>query len=987
MRTLPLVVTVAVVTVFPALAGAQSGSVTGTVRDEQTLRALAGVRVEIAAAQRSTETRVDGRFVLENVPAGTMTVRVRFIGYRAVTREINVLAGGTATVDFALVTQPVLLDEVVITGVGVAQEARRLGTSTATISAARISEEPAQNVTEALGGRIAGVLPQPRGESGSWAPIRLRGQKSMTQRNEPIVYVNGVRVDASAGVLPGIATSRINDINPQDIERIEVIKGAAAATLFGTEASAGVIQIFTKRGQEGAPRYSLSVDQEASRIPLGELDSVQAFDRANNRLVSNYPAEAIFRTGYRQAYSLDVSGGTSTVQYFTSGRFMNESGATRATGVRNMSLRSSVDLNHGRKLRTALGLNIIQNRIKSPGGTFGYIGVHMLANPLAADSLRPYGEAFATVEGAANDRHVEKADTRTIDVRATYEWTPTLRSQLTLGHNQVFQETSSILERGAGKIVLLTGRRILNTFDRSKLTVDFNTSWQVQLSSQIGSTVWAGGQGFFETNKGVRAQVTDFPAVGLETLSGGATISTLGEDFQEVINAGVFSQWQLDVQDRLFITAGVRADGNSAFGEDFGMQTYPKLGLSYVLSDAPFWPGDGIGWDVMRVRAAYGTSGLQPGAFDAVRTYRPRTRLDNRAILWAGNVGNPDLRPERSKEIELGSDMAFFDGRVGIELTSFWQKTEGAIMPRPLPASSGFLEAQLVNVGRLESSGLEVLLSLSPVRRPKLGLSVSASLATLDQKVTDLGEGLTRFRLDGQGNRSQGHIAVGYAPGAQIGVVLNEADPYTTTVPIDQLARVSQIAPRLLKNAAGGDSLAFLGNPVPSLTGTLSTELSLLGSLTVRTLFSGAAGFTLYNESSNIWFQSGTRPDVSQWEYELAQAGTSTERRREIAEAYARKHPSVFGNWVFDGDYLRFHELSLMYQVPASVARVIGAGSLSFNLVATNLALWTRCADCVGDPGNAGDRPLNSGQRVLISTERFNAPSPRRLGLSVRVQW
>jgi outer membrane receptor protein involved in Fe transport len=986
MRALLFAFAVAVpATVWPSATEAQSGSVTGTVRDAATLRPLSGVSVEIPGAERSTLTRADGRFTLENLPAGTMTVRARLIGYRAATREITLSGGQATTVDFALATQPVLLDEVVITGVGVAQEARRLGTSTATINAARIAEEPVQNVTEALTGRIAGVLPQPRGESGSWAPIRLRGQKSMTQRNDPIVYVNGVRVDATAGVLPGIATSRVNDLNPQDIERIEVIKGAAAATLFGTEASAGVIQIFTKRGREGAPQYSVSIDQEASRVPLGELDSVQAFDRANNRLVSNYPAEAIFRTGYRQAYALDVSGGTSTIQYFASGRFMNENGSTRATGVRNLSLRTSLDLNHGSKLRTAVGLNVIRNTIKSPGGTFGYIGVHMLANPLAADTLRPYGEAFATVEGAANDRHTETADTRTIDARATYEWTPNLRSQLTLGHNQVFQETSSILERGEGKIVLLTGRRILNTFDRSKLTVDFNTSWQVRLSSQIGSTLWAGGQGFFETNKGVRAQVTDFPAAGLETLSGGATISTLGEDFQEVINAGVFSQWQLDVQDRLFLTAGLRADGNSAFGEDFGMQAYPKLGLSYVLSDAPFWPGDGIGWDVMRVRAAYGTSGLQPGAFDAVRTYRPRTRLDNRAILWAGNVGNPDLRPERSKEIELGSDMAFFDGRVGVELTAFWQTTDGAIMPRPLPASSGFLEPQLINVGQLESSGLEVLFNLSPIRKPNLSLNLNASLATLDQKVTDLG-GLTRFRLDGQGNRSQGHIAIGYAPGAQIGVVLDEANPYTTTVPIDQLARVNQITPNLLKNAAGGDSLVFLGNPVPSLTGSFTAELSV-GNLTVRGLLTGASGFTLYNESSNIWFQSGTRPDVSQWDYELAQSGTSAERRREIADAYAKKHPSVFGNWVFDGDYVRFHELSMMYQLPASVARVFGAGKLSVNLVATNLALWTRCADCVGDPGNAGDRPLNSGQRVIISTERFNAPSPRRLGLSVRIQW
>lgn len=983
MRAFLFAIAAAGAAAMPTTVWAQSGSVSGTVRDQGSGQPISNVTVEIPAVQRTTLTRPDGGFIIRDIPAGMTTIRVRRIGYRATTQQVNVAPNETATADFALATQMLVLDEVVVTGAGVTQEAKRLGTATATVSAEKLAEQPVQNVTDALTGRVAGVLPQPRGESGSWAPIRLRGQKSMTQRNDPIVYVNGIRVDASSGVLPGVATSRIDDINPQDIERIEVIKGAAAATLFGTEASAGVIQIFTKRGREGAPQYTFYVEQEMAEVPLGRLDSVQAFDRTNNRLIANYPAEAIFKTGYRQAYSADVAGGTPTVQYFASMRRMDEDGATRATGVENMSLRSSIDLNHGRKLRTSLGLNVVKNTIKSPGGTFGYIGVHMLANPLAADTLRPYGEAFATVAGAANDRHREVADTRTIDAKAIYEWTPDLTSQLTLGHNQVFQTTSSVLERGEGKIVNLTGRRILNSFDRSRLTVDFNTSWRTRLGSAIGSSLWVGGQGFFETDKSVLTQVSDFPAAGLETLSGGGTINNLGETFQEVINAGVFSQWQVDFQDRLFVTAGFRADGNSAFGEDFGMQTYPKVGLSYMLSDAPFWPGNSIGWDVLRLRAAYGTSGLQPGAFDAVRTYRPRTRLDNRAILWAGNVGNPNLRPERSKELEIGGDMSFLNGKVGVELTGFWQTTDGAIMPRPLPASSGFLEPQLINVGRMESNGLEMVMNVAPIRTPRLGLNFNASLATLSQKVTDLG-GLTRFRLDGQGNRSQAHIALGYAPGAQIGVVLNQANPYTTSVPIDQLARVNQIIPNLLKNAAGGDSLVFLGNPMPSLTGTFSTEVTFLTDLTLQALFTGASGFTLYNESSNIWFQSGTMPDVSQWDYELAQASTTTERRQAIAAAYAQKHPSVVGNWIFDGDYLRFHTLSLRYQVPP---RFFSRGKLSLTVAATNLALWTRCSECVGDPGNAGDRPLNGGQKVIVATERFNAPSPRRLSMGLRLVW
>jgi TonB-dependent SusC/RagA subfamily outer membrane receptor len=972
----------------PASALAQTGSITGTVRDASTRRPVAQAQIVLAGTQQGALTLNNGRFLLENVPAGTHRLEVQLIGYSVTSRDVTVVAGAPTVADFDLSVRAIALDEVVVTGVGVAEQRRRLGASTATLSSTRISEAPVQTITETLTGRVVGVLPAPRGESGAAAPMRFRGQNSMTQRNDPIVYVDGIRIDTSPGVLPGVSTSRIDDINPQDIERIEVIKGAAAATLFGTEASSGVIQIFTKRGKEGPVQYSLTVDQEVSKVPLGRLPAVQTFDRANNRLVSNYPAEAIFRTGYRQAYNLSLSGGTPTIQYYASGRIMDDAGATRATGVRNMSLRTALDMNHGRRLRTSFGLNVIRNKVISPGGTFGYIGVHMLANPLGVDSVRPYGEAFASVEGAANDKHVESADVLNIDAKVTYQWTPSIASLLTVGHNQVYQQTSSSLERGAGKIVQLTGRRVIRNFDRSKLTLDFNTAGQLRLSEKIGTTLWVGGQSFFEREESVLTGVTNFPAPGLTTLGGGATISAFNEFYNKVVNAGVFTQAQLDVQNRLFITGGIRADGNSAFGEDFGLQTYPKLGVSYVVSDAGFWPGAKLGWDVLRLRAAYGTSGLQPGAFDAVRTFRPRTRLDNRPVIWAGNVGNPDLQPERSIERELGADIAVFNNRIGLEITYFWRNTEGAIMPRSLAPSLGFLEPQLVNLGQMESSGLEALANISVFRKAGFALSMTATAATLDQRVTDLGlgEGQTMFRLAGQGDRSQAHIAVGYQPGAQFGPVLDRRNPYRLTVPLEQLTMLNQIVPNTIKDAAGRDSLLFLGNPLPSFSGTFSTELSVPGNVRIRAVFVGATGFTVYNESSQIWYQSGTRPDVSQLHYELAQPSTTTERRQEIAEEFARNTAGVFGNWVFDGDYFRFQELAVNYRVPASFAERIGASSLFLGLAASNVGLWTRC-ECVADPGNAGDRPLNNGQRVLISTERFNAPSPRRLMLTLRGGW
>lgn len=986
-----------VLAVSPIGAVAQTGSITGMVRDSETLRPIRAAQVALPALERGTVTGTNGRYLIVGVPVGTHDIEVQVVGHRTLRQQATVTADATTTLDFDLATRAISLDAVVVTGVGVVEQRRRLGTSVGVLGGEEISEAPIQSLTEGLTGRVAGILPSPRGESGSMTPIRLRGQTSLTQRNDPLVYIDGVRVDTKQGVtgftarprLPGVATSRMDDINPNDIERIEVIKGAAAATLFGTEASSGVIQIFTKRGREGAPQISLSIDQEASRIPTSRFPPNQAFDRANNRLVTNNPIEALTRTGWRQNYHLAVSGGTPTIQYYAAGRLLDDKGAVGATGVENKSLRTSLDINLlDDKLRTALGLNVLRNVTFSPGGTFGYTGVHQLANPLAADSIRPYGEAFMSVEGGAADLHIERADVTTLDANVTYQWRPNLTTRATVGYNQIQQLNTSMVEPGAGKIVLLTGRRQWLSSNRSSTTVDLNTSWRGEFSDQLAATFWVGGQAFFEQEEAVATAVQDFPAPGLRTLSAGSSITRLDEFFEEVVNAGLFGQVQLDYRDRLFLTGGVRADGNSAFGEDFGMQAYPKVGLSYVVSEAGFWPGGGIGFDDVRLRAAFGTSGLQPGAFDAVRTFQPRTRLDNQAIVWAGNVGNPNLKPERSTEWEVGADMGLFDERVGVELTYFWQKTDDAIIPRPLAPSEGFLAPQLVNLGEMKSNGLEALVNWDAIRKPNFGLSLTASAATLDQEVTalGLGEGVTGFRLFGQGNRSQAFIAEGFAPGAQIGIVLDENDPYHLTVPADQLTLLNQIVPHRLQNAAGGDSLAFLGDPLPSFTGTFLTEVRLPGNLQVRALFTAATGFTLYNESSQIWYQSGTRPDASQLEFELAQPETTTERRIEIAEEYARKHPNIFGNWVFDADYLRFQELSLSYQVPPSFSDVFGADNLSLKLAAANLALWDKC-DCVADPGNAGDRSLNNGQTVVISTERFNAPSPRRLMFSVRAVW
>jgi TonB-dependent SusC/RagA subfamily outer membrane receptor len=259
----------------PGLIAQGTGTIQGEVREAGSNRPLGTVQVFAPESGRGTLTNASGRFILLNVPPGQVRVEVRGVGYAPANQTVAVGAGETARVTFTLQQTAIALDEVVVTGAGVATERRKLGNTVATIDAAQtIEQAPVTTVSEVLQGREPGVVGLPSGGlAGEGSRIRIRSSSSLSRSNEPIIYVDGIRVDNAGGFGRGVGAggggtpSRLDDINPAAIERIEILKGAAAATLYGTEASNGVIQIFTKQGQSGAPRWSFQVEQGFSEYP------------------------------------------------------------------------------------------------------------------------------------------------------------------------------------------------------------------------------------------------------------------------------------------------------------------------------------------------------------------------------------------------------------------------------------------------------------------------------------------------------------------------------------------------------------------------------------------------------------------------------------------------------------------------------------------------------------------------------------------------
>src|SRR5690606_29575494 len=313
-------------------------------------------------------------------------------------------------------------------------------------------QAPIASTTDALRGRVPGLVSNAMGETGSSAQIRLRGTVSLSQRNEPIIYIDGGRVDNTYSLIPGtnVASNRLDDLNAADIDRIEVIKGAAAATLYGTEASSGVIQIFTKRGQSGEPSYTFEVSQHGFTTPQHRIPRNYAYSPTERQIASNFPAADFLRTGHRQSYSLSMRGGTTGMRYYVSGRFMDERGTLPTNELSNWSGRVGLDFDHSEKLTSSINLGVIRNDLRAPQPNWGLVGAFVLANPWTVDENRPYGGLSTAVPGALAYKNAQVANTTTLSATLNYAVRQDLLTRLTVGYDEVATETILSIPVGAG---------------------------------------------------------------------------------------------------------------------------------------------------------------------------------------------------------------------------------------------------------------------------------------------------------------------------------------------------------------------------------------------------------------------------------------------------------------------------------------------------------------------------------------------------------
>lgn len=799
-------------------AQAQTGSIRGTVVAEGTNQPLAGVQIFVLNTRIGTLTNQNGAFLLINVPVGQAEVRAQLIGYGTTGQTVTVQEGGTATVAFRMGRSAIALDEVVVTGAGVATEKRRLGNTVGTIGSAQLENKPITTFSEALAGREPGVTALPGGGlTGEGASIRIRGTNSLSQSNEPIIYLNGVRIDRGGGrgyigTGGGGLPSRLDDIDPTSIERIEILKGAAAATLYGSEASGGVIQIFTKRGNTGDPRWEVQVEQGFLNYPdvfppnagfvttQAEADRLTQFYGMQVQPYQVFTRDFItplFETGYTSSYSGSVSGGSEAVTYYASGRYQFEDGPI---GAKDIALASDVARRGQGTINVtafpAEGLQVrvnsmysrsINNTINNNNNIYAPFTLAMFGQPQRASCVTPRGSsepigngqcsgpgnvrgeaAFATVRETLQRSIEQDTDNFAGSLGANYRVAENVALDATFGVNFVNQRDILFYPFGYD-VDRFTSNNIQGNKDVSdrnfrQLSLDSKMSWDTEFGEQLTSQLVLGAQGFMERVNNIGAFGRDFPGPGFGVAEAGS-VQTVGEFFSSVVNAGFYAQEQIGYRDFIFGTVGARYDYNSAFGESAGGAFYPKISLSVMPSSLPGWNRDMI--STLRFRTALGRAGMQPGAFDKLTTFQS-IRAESGAGIRPLNLGNQDLRPEVSTEWEVGAELGVLQDRLAFEGT-YWNRTvTDALISRQFPVSGGFLNTQLDNIGRLEGQGLELGIKGTAVQRRNVSVNLFANASYLHEKIADLG-GAPALKVGGSYTRYRNWIREGNAPGAFYG--------------------------------------------------------------------------------------------------------------------------------------------------------------------------------------------------------------------------
>jgi len=985
------------------------GIVTGRVVDAVTKRPVGYAIITLDDSAMTVRTDTDGVYRLLNVSAGRHWVSVRCVGYAQQRRLIEVGDGGTATANFALSSNVSMLDQVVVTATG-AQRYRELGHVVTVINAdSLVRTTPVANLADLLTARVPGLqVVASGGVVGGDLALRIRGQTTSHLDPQPIVIVDGVRykstnlIPDNLGNLvedqrPGNVEARspLNDLNVNDIETVEIVKGPSATTLYGPDAANGVIVITTKRGSSGDTRWNVYVHPSLhSSVPddrFTGLTYYQAFghDSAtgetvpyNCTLIRQYQYHQCIQDSIRLAptqatsgavrvlssnrpqgqVGLNVSGGVNALRYFLSGDYDTEDGPLtipasaiayyrqiHGTGdlpaafrtpntQQSVGLHSSLSADVGQRGNVSVTATYNQSTQRALYANF-LQGLFANASiPPGADTtqyLKNYGSTLTYLTTNVSQTQVQRV---TGSLNGNYQLFPWLNSTMSAGTDLGFSTDANT--RQPDTYAQYDGGQA-SDYRRT----DIGRTLNLGLTAMASPGIWS-----FRSSLGVQytyAHVSGLNTDGFNLAPGSTSISTAtqinaSQLWSETISLGTYGEEVIGWRNRLFLNGALRIDGSTSYGDAYRPRPYPKVGLSWIASDEP-WLHGLPGLDQLRFRYSFGAASRAPTSamkLGAIASYQTTIEGRVRNAYERSTLANPRIGPERTRESEYGMDATLLHGTIDASLTGYSRRTDEQI--NNIFEPNGLPTPQWVNTGDVTGHGVEVSITAHLIRRPTWNADIAASYDYQTTKLVRLSDGL-------QNNYSMyGGLVTGYPLGAAFGQTVSGVED-TVGNRQDSIIFSKEVVL---------SPIHYLGVLFPPKTVTFNPSLSLRsGRVRVSTLVDRATGFIQQNP-----FLSNGCADAGLCLAGLLK-GSPLDEQAAVASGITPLEP---------GDYTRWREFSVTTTVPIRIVSWLKLGSLQVSIHGRNLALWSKYKgpDPESQPGSGITGLFSSGGA-------FGVPFPR----------